>query len=451
MQPRSVRKPTISIGSRLQDFDRDQNLSEKLEPIGEILAEVAAKLANVFWNHYLDSVSLRGRWTEDQVENLTRRTTRYFELRISEPLSQDWADDALELANSAHAASISITFVLAALTSVHGYIRRLLFSKLAGDRLLNALDASDRLNILEAEIITTQIHQLNEQEVAQQREEVLREFEAEIISAVQAVSTQTAQSNNSAANVLGSMDAVGEVSSELKDILQDHTVSVAAVASATSELVRSLKTIRQEIIDIDVAATSSINSTNEADLAFEKLSQEATNASGIIKMIREILENSEILSLNAQIESARSDSGSNAFGVIAAEMRDLATQTRNAIVKVDDQVSAMQSAAKDALSAATSIKQAIESTANATSTVGAMADEQERILADVDTKMRQISSFSEHIFGRFASLDSQLEQIAQSSASLLGVVEANAKTTGELEGASKRFAQRLRSKTESGV
>lgn len=410
-------RPMLSIDKRLPDFDRTRDLAARLANLKGVLAGQEGHYADVFWDHYAASEAVAGRWTRAQVDLLRTRTARYFSLRSTEPLTQRWTDDALELANSAFDADIAITVVLAALSAVHSEIRSQLFGCFASEpqRLLNALDASDRLNILEAEILTTQIHQLSEAKVAAERKEVVKKFEGEIISVVRTLLAKATSSQQSAEDVRMSMEIVSGLSSELRRELKEHSTNVLAVSTATDQLVGSLGMIRHEVANINQALILSGDAVMSSDKAYQNLSEQSKNAAGIIKVIRAILENSEILSLNAQIEAARGGDDNKAFAVIAGEMRDLVSQTREAVVRIGDQISAMNAATNEVLESAEQIRSSVKATQNASEGVSAMANDQERALSDLNFRMRSVSRIAENVAERFTAVDEQVALISDAA------------------------------------
>lgn len=438
-------RPSLSIDLRLPDFDRVGDLAGRLEDLKDLLSPHDSAFADMFWDHYAASGAVAGRWTKAQVEALKERTARYFHLRCAKPLTQRWTDDALELANSAFDANISITVVLAALTAVHGQIRRRIFEEYVDrpKQLLDALDASDRLNILEAEILTTQVHQLTDAVVTQERKEIVQNFEGEIISVVQTLLNKAAMSQKSAENVQRSMQVVRDLSSEFRGNLKDHSTNVLGVSIAADQLVTSVGRIREEVANIDRALDMSARAVEASDLAFENLSHQSISAAGIIVIIRDILENAEILSLNAQIEASRGGEENRAFAVIANEMRDLVSQTRAAIVKIGEQIGAMSTATENVVASAEQIRTSIKATQHASAGVSGMANDQERALADLNCRMRDVANLAEGISEQFTAMDEQVAMISAAGTDLSGTIESSSATAVELARASDDFVVKI--------
>ncbi|WP_282059191.1 methyl-accepting chemotaxis protein [Bacillus pumilus] len=83
---------------------------------------------------------------------------------------------------------------------------------------------------------------------------------------------------------------------------------------------------------------------NETDLnmsLLEGLTEQVESISSIATTINSISSQTQLLALNAAIEAAHAGSYGNGFSVVAAEIRKLATNSKEAIVKVDQYVKAI--------------------------------------------------------------------------------------------------------------
>ena len=79
----------------------------------------------------------------------------------------------------------------------------------------------------------------------------------------------------------------------------------------------------------------------------------------MVKLINDIAGQTNLLALNATIEAARAGEAGKGFAVVASEVKNLATQTAKATEEIAAQISGIQDATGDAVSAIQAIGETI--------------------------------------------------------------------------------------------
>ena len=223
------------------------------------------------------------------------------------------------------------------------------------------------------------------------------EFEANIASVVEAVSSSASDLETSA----NAMTATSE----------ETTTQATTVALAADQLRASIGEISKQVDgSSNIARDASEQVKKSAELIHE-LSVSAEQIGDVVKMIRDIAEQTNLLALNATIEAARAGEAGKGFSVVASEVKELAHQTARATAQISDQIGGIQSATSTSVQAIGSINKIVDEIAHISNSVAAAVVEQ---MAATDQVAQNI------------------EGVSRASSESGGVVEGVQKSAGEL-------------------
>lgn len=120
------------------------------------------------------------------------------------------------------------------------------------------------------------------------------------------------------------------------DLATSTTDAVESVADATGALNESAAAIAAEV-DEQVAIGQAARVAGDNGLvSLEALAQQTDNIGEIVRMIQDLASQTGLLSLNATIEAARAGEAGRGFVIVANEVKQLATQTHNAVARIDN-------------------------------------------------------------------------------------------------------------------
>ncbi|MBX3647764.1 MAG: CZB domain-containing protein [Rhodocyclaceae bacterium] len=132
----------------------------------------------------------------------------------------------------------------------------------------------------------------------------------------------------SAVNVQGSLASLAQAMKDERD------QSVRATSSLDANL--------QVVERISSNLVKMAERTNATAIKVDHLDERSSQIGGIVQLIKEIADQTNLLALNAAIEAARAGEQGRGFAVVADEVRKLAERTTNATSEISSLVGAIQ-------------------------------------------------------------------------------------------------------------
>jgi DNA-binding LacI/PurR family transcriptional regulator len=173
---------------------------------------------------------------------------------------------------------------------------------------------------------------------------------------------------------------------QIEEVVMPMLESIENVNRITDDKISSMETIVNQISD----SRKTFDKTTES---VESISESARYMMDLIKMIDNISEQINILSINASIESARAGQHGKGFGVISGEVRKLAdstaenaTQTGETLKKVVENIRITRDSSQESMEAYSQIEQEISLLSQSLNTIqSSMTD-----LADLSRRIMTI-------------------------------------------------------------
>ena len=188
----------------------------------------------------------------------------------------------------------------------------------------------------------------------------------EVLGNAENIAASSEQASSASQQAANSSESQSEAATSMAAAIEEMTVSISHIgASAQDTLSRAreagnaadqgAKIIAQTHAEMDKIA----DTVAQATKAIEKLSQESSNISTILQVIKDVADQTNLLALNAAIEAARAGEQGRGFAVVADEVRKLAERTTASTNAIGKLVVSMQSSGHDAVSWMTSVNQQV--------------------------------------------------------------------------------------------
>ena len=228
-----------------------------------------------------------------------------------------------------------------------------------------------------------------------------------------AMSRQTAQSVSHQSEAAMSIAAAAEEMSQSVASISDSANETHRRAEQSGQLAEEgaqvVARASQEIANMAVAVEASAETVRS-------LGEQSEQIVGIVRVIREISDQTNLLALNAAIEAARAGEQGRGFAVVADEVRKLAERTSTATTEIDGMIARIQQHAREAVDnmeqQVAHVKDGVELTSRSSHAMHNIHQSSAEVGDLVNTISHTLSEQS----ATSAAIAGKIEQIAEKSA-----------------------------------
>ena len=177
------------------------------------------------------------------------------------------------------------------------------------------------------------------------------DFESHVKAVVEHVASAATEMSATASSMSAVAEQATRQSSAAAGAADEASGNVQTVASAAEELSASITEIGRQVSQASETSREAVIKAERTNQIVAGLSDAAEKIGQVVSLINDIASQTNLLALNATIEAARAGEAGKGFAVVASEVKNLANQTAKATEEIASQISSVQGATGQAVTA----------------------------------------------------------------------------------------------------
>ena len=199
---------------------------------------------------------------------------------------------------------------------------------------------------------------------------------------------------------------------------EDLTNTIISVSEESSNVYDKIDASQRNLTEIRKLSENTIEVSHKMQADMDQLSNIIQSMNEVIGAIHNISSQTNLLSLNASIEAARSGEAGRGFAVVADEIRALADETKNLTDNMGQFVASIQSAAQASNASVDTAINSLSEVNEKIKEVWSLNEENQSHIAGITDSISNLAAVSEEISSNMAEIQASASEIEDSCAAL---------------------------------
>ena len=263
--------------------------------------------------------------------------------------------------------------------------------------------------------------------------------------------------NNTVGQLSLSIGEIAQSATTLATLVEETKDDGDGVNSRMKETVHVSQAGRESMQDVSMAMEEINSSVKKLQSAIDEVGRASEEITNITKVIGEIADETNLLSLNASIEAARAGEAGKGFAVVALEIGKLAQTSVDSVQHIDNLVLEIKTSVKDVISQADDSVKSINSSSvlirDAVDTfdvifenieiTGNLVQNMIQKVEKVEDVARNVAAISEEQAASSQQILASSDILVEQANSLMKNSETVAKESGELTSSAEELAAQM--------
>ncbi len=270
------------------------------------------------------------------------------------------------------------------------------------------------------------------------------DLEAQVRQVVEHIAASANHMQATAASLVEAAETTTSKSAAVAHEAEETAASVQAVASATEELGVTAAEISRQVNDSTETSKQAVTELERTQVVVQELAHASRQIGNVVNVISDVANQTKLLALNATIEAVRVGEVGKGFGVVAAEVKNLARQTSGATSDVAALIEALQKATDHGVAALARVDTAIRRFDMIASTIATSVSEQRSANSDISENLQRAAVGTRGVTDSITFVSRAAQDTSDAALSVHTTAADISRQAEQLSSATIHFVQRIR-------
>jgi methyl-accepting chemotaxis protein len=246
------------------------------------------------------------------------------------------------------------------------------------------------------------------------------QFDHDVTEVLRTVSAAATELQSTATSMTSTAEETNRQAGVVSSASEEASTNVQTVAAATEELSASISEISGRVSQSAEIAGRAVAEAGRTNTQVQGLAEAAQKIGEVVNLISDIASQTNLLALNATIEAARAGEAGKGFAVVASEVKNLATQTAKATEEITGQISGIQNATRESVTAIQSIGLTIGQINEVATAIAGAVEEQGAATQEIARNVQQAAAGTQEVSANIAGVSDAATSTGAAAEQVLG-------------------------------